>query len=147
MKIKKVLNNNAAITLNEKGQEVIVTGLGIAFQKKNGDFIDKEKIERVFSSENKEVSNRVVKLADTISVEYFEVSEEIFRYAKNVLCVELNESAIFTMADHISFAFERIKMGIEITNPLVWEVKQYYVDEYEIGKYSLEIIEKKTDFM
>ncbi len=143
MKILKVLNNNAAITLNENGQEIVVMGSGIAFQKKKDDFIDKEKVERIFSAENKEVSSRVLKMADTISMEYFDVSEEIYRYSQGVLGVEINESVIFTLADHISFAVERLKIGMDITNPLVWEVKRYYIDEYKVGKDALNIIENK----
>ncbi len=143
MKIVKVLNNNAAITLNEQEQEIVVMGSGIAFQKKKDDFIDKEKVERVFSAENKEVSSRVLKMADIISMEFFDVSEEIYRYSQGVLGVELNESAIFTLADHICFAIERLKIGIDITNPLVWEVKRYYNDEYKVGKDALDIIEEK----
>ncbi len=141
MKIVKVLNNNAAITLNEKGQEIVVTGSGIAFQKKKDDYIEVDKIERIFSAENKEVSSRVMKMADTISMECFDVSEEIFKYAQSVLNVELNESVIFTLADHISFAIERLKINMEITNPLVWEVRNYYNDEYKVGKHALDIIE------
>ncbi len=143
MKIIKVLNNNAAITLNENGQEIVIMGSGIAFQKKKDDYIDKEKVERIFSAENKEVSSRVLKMVDTISMEYFDVSEEIYRYSQGVLGVEISESVIFTLADHISFAIERLKIGMDITNPLVWEVKRYYIDEYRVGKDALDIIEKK----
>ncbi len=35
MKIKKILNNNAVISVNENNQDVVVTGSGIAFQKKS----------------------------------------------------------------------------------------------------------------
>ncbi len=147
MKIIKVLNNNAAITLNENGQEIVVMGSGIAFQKKKDDLIDRENVERIFSAENKEVSSRILKMADTISMEYFDVSEEIYRYSQGVLGVEINESVIFTLADHISFAIERLKIGMEITNPLVWEVKRYYIDEFKVGKDSLGIIEKKLGIL
>lgn len=36
MKIKKILNNNVAISSNDKGEEIIVVGCGIAFKKKVG---------------------------------------------------------------------------------------------------------------
>ncbi len=142
MKIKKVLNNNAVISVNEKNQDIIITGLGIAFQKKSGEFIDSDKVERIFKVEDGESSNRIQRLVDTIPIECFNVSEKILEQAKNSLGTELNESVIFTLADHISFALERLKNGIDITNPLVWEVKQYYLDEYKAGQYSLDIIEE-----
>lgn len=40
MNIAKVLNNNIAIAVNDNGDDVIVMGCGIAFQKKHGDEID-----------------------------------------------------------------------------------------------------------
>ena len=39
MKIYKILNNNAVLSRSEDNSEVIVTGKGIAFQKKTGDEI------------------------------------------------------------------------------------------------------------
>ena len=37
MLIEKVLNNNVVITRNERNQETIVMGKGLAFKKKVGD--------------------------------------------------------------------------------------------------------------
>ena len=40
MYIEKVLNNNAFISLDEQGEEIIVMGKGIAFGKKGNQHID-----------------------------------------------------------------------------------------------------------
>lgn len=45
---KKILNNNAVISENNQKEEIIITGKGIAFGKKSGDLIDKDKIEKTF---------------------------------------------------------------------------------------------------
>ncbi len=143
MKIKKILNNNAVISVNEKNQDVVVTGSGIAFQKKSGDIIEKRKIEKIFIVENNESSTRIQKLVDTIPIEYINISEDIYTFSSNFLSTELNESIIFTLADHIHFAVERLQSGIDISNPLSWEVKRYYAEEYKAGQHSLDLIEKK----
>ncbi len=39
MKIFKILNNNVAVVLDEKGEEKIVMGRGICFKKKTGEEI------------------------------------------------------------------------------------------------------------
>ena len=39
MRIAKVLNNNVAVVLDEKGREKIVMGRGICFKKKAGEEI------------------------------------------------------------------------------------------------------------
>ncbi|MDD3224712.1 MAG: CAT RNA binding domain-containing protein, partial [Clostridium sp.] len=53
MIIKKILNNNVITTIDENSkQEKVVMGRGIAFKKSPGDYIEKEKIEKVFKIEN-----------------------------------------------------------------------------------------------
>ena len=44
MKVKRLLNNNAVVALNSIGEEVILKGKGIAFNKSSGDIIDESKI-------------------------------------------------------------------------------------------------------
>ncbi len=143
MKIKKILNNNAVVSVNEKNQDVVVTGSGIAFQKKIGDIIPKNKIEKVFVVENNESSTRIQKLVDTIPIEYINITEDIYTFSSNFLSTKLNESVVFTLADHINFAIERMKSDINISNPLSWEVKRYYAEEFKAGQHSLDIIENK----
>lgn len=46
MRIKSILNNSALVAFNEKGDEFVVIGKGIAFQKHPGDFVDETKIEK-----------------------------------------------------------------------------------------------------
>ena len=55
MLISKVLNNNVVTIKNEDNQESVVMGRGIAFQKKKGDEIDEEKIDKIFVLKNKKV--------------------------------------------------------------------------------------------
>lgn len=144
MKIKKILNNNAVISVNEKNQEVIITGLGIAFKKKTGEDIDDSKIERVFKSYENKNSEKIQKIIETIQPKFLEISEQILQNASDVLKVKLNDNSLFALADHISFAVERLEQGIDIKNPLLWEIKQYYNAEYQIGLSALAIIEDKA---
>ena len=44
MIIKRILNNNAVMSVDESGEDIIVKGKGIAFQKKSGDEINQNKI-------------------------------------------------------------------------------------------------------
>lgn len=44
MVINKILNNNAVITFDDKGKEIIIMGKGIAYGKRKGDFIEENKI-------------------------------------------------------------------------------------------------------
>ena len=48
MVIEKVLNNNVVVSKNELGKEIICMGKGIAFQKKPGDHISKNDVQKEF---------------------------------------------------------------------------------------------------
>lgn len=48
MKIDKVFNNNVVQVLSEKNEEIIVMGKGLGFQKKPGDEVNQELIEKRF---------------------------------------------------------------------------------------------------
>lgn len=145
MKIKKVLNNNAVTVIDENNKEIVVMGLGIAFQKKAGEELEEEKIERIFTLHNKEVSEKLKNLISEIPVKYVEVCEEIKKYAEDKLDKKLNENIYLTLTDHISFALTRHKQGLDLKNPMVWEIKRFYRQEYSIGLKSLEIIKEKLD--
>ena len=50
MVILKVLNNNAATTIDpDTNNEMVIMGRGLAFGKKSGDEIDKSRIEKIFT--------------------------------------------------------------------------------------------------
>ena len=55
MKVHKILNNNVIVTLDDKGKELILTGRGIGFKKREGDLIDINLIEKQFSLDNKDI--------------------------------------------------------------------------------------------
>ena len=40
-------------------------------------------------------------------------------------------------------AVERFKQGIEVKNVMLWDIKKFYRDEFEVGLYALDIIKKR----
>ena len=145
MKIDKIINNNLIRTFDNNGKEVLVMGCGLGFQKKIGDTVDKSKIEKIYSIENKNDSNKLMTLLAEIPLEYIQVSNEIISYAKYSLGKRLNDNVYITLTDHISFAIERYKQGLDFKNALLWEIKRFYNHEFLIGKEALAIIKKRLD--
>ncbi|PLT33337.1 BglG family transcription antiterminator LicT [Bacillus sp. V5-8f] len=143
MKIAKVINNNVISVLDEQKKELVVMGRGIAFQKKPGDAVDEARIEKVFTLENKGISDKLQKLLNDIPMEYMTVSEEIINHAKVKLGRKLNDNIYISLTDHIHFAIERQQKGVNITNALLWEIKRIYKDEYAVGKEALQMIQQK----
>lgn len=145
MKIKKILNNNAVIACDGDQQEIVVTGLGLAYKKRVGEILDKAKVERIFKMESKEVSKKLHDLISDIPIEYVGISEEIILLSKEMIPKNLNENIYLTLTDHIHFAVERIEKGYVLTNPMAWEIKRFYIEEYKVGLKALEIIKARLN--
>ena len=141
MKIKKVLNNNAALASDENGNEIIYTGCGICFQKRPGDELDESKIEKTFVMEK--ANEQFLKLVSELPYEQIQVADEIIRYASDNLGKRLCNNIYITLTDHLGFAIERSKSGTFLKNKLLWEIKTYYKVEYNLGRHALEIIKDK----
>jgi len=139
VKIEKVLNNNAVVAMNDE-QEVIIIGRGIAYQKRAGDMVSEQHIDKIFTLQNEDIQENFKALISSIPLEYMKVSEEIIAYAKLKLGKKLNESIYLHLTDHIHFAIERYRKNLPIRNGLIWETKQLYKEEYEVGMEALNMI-------
>ncbi|MFJ7727405.1 PRD domain-containing protein [Neobacillus sp. NPDC097160] len=141
MKIKKILNNNAVV-VTDHNEEKIAIGAGIAFQKKKNDIVNPGKIEKLFvMKENEKFQQLLLQIPE----EHFALSEEIITYAEESLGSKLNEHIHIALTDHLSFAIERVRDGINLKNKLFHEIKILYKKEFDIGMWALRHIEKKTD--
>ncbi|MBR0576204.1 PRD domain-containing protein [Proteiniclasticum sp. BAD-10] len=143
MKIIKVFNNNIIAALSDLGQELILTGSGLGFQKKPGDLVEEQRIEKVYEvmEEGKERFYRLLK--DT-PVELINATERIRQRAKDELGISMTLNALVGMIDHITYAVERKKNGIEIPNLMLHEIKSLYQEEFVLGMEGLDEIEKAT---
>lgn len=141
--ITKVINNNIVCSIDSNGKEIILRGLGIGFQKKKRDCIDKEKVEKVYRIADKEVSSKLQELLEEIPLEYVSTCTDIIDYAKQSLTRRLNDNIYITLTDHISFAIERKNQNLEYKNALLSEIKSFYPKEYEIGLNAVEIIKER----
>ena len=148
MNIQKIINNNVISAVNDKNEEVVVMGRGIGFKAHAGDAIDETKIEKVFRIENETISRQFQEILENIPLEHMQLTEEIISKAKEVLNVKLNQSIYVTLTDHINFAIQRQQEGVRLKNALLWEIKEFYRNEYQIGQYAIELLNEKikTDF-
>lgn len=138
MRLKKTLNNNVAIAVDDEGHEYVVTGLGIGYTPK-GEVIPAERIERTFTST--EQQNQLVQLAEAIPQRYFELASEIIEYAQGALEVTLADSLYLTLSDHLAYVHERLQKGLLPKNSLTWEIKQYYPREFRAAERVVELLE------
>lgn len=145
MRILRVCNNNVAVVLSDDGQEMVVTGKGICFNRRNGDELDETKVEKRFLPEDKAVLNRVEELLDTVPDVYFTITEEIVEMIREQSDLELSENIYITLMDHICLSLEREKRGLVLENPFLMEIKQIYKREYGLASKARAIIERHID--
>ena len=144
MRIKKVINNNVLCVVDQAGRESIVTGKGIGFQRKTGQFVDPALVEKTYHMEDQGEQRKLRELCQQIPLEHLKLTEEMISHIKSQIHTPLNESLLITLADHISFAIQRKQKGIEFENPLQGAVACYYPTEYRLGWQCLEMIREKT---
>lgn len=145
MKIFKVINNNTVVTLDSNQKEVIIIGRGLGFGCKQGEDVDENKIQKRFILSDSKTQTRFQEVLLETPFEYVNLAEEIIEYAKIRLNKKLNDNIYVTLVDHISTSIDRYKENIRIKNVLLWEVKQFYKDEFAIGKFALERIKQVFD--
>lgn len=144
MKIEKVLNNSAAVIQDDKGNEKIVVGKGICFQKKPGDQIYIHDVEKTFYMSSPNLNLKFQQLLVQLPMEQLSLVETIINMTKLELGRKISDSIYISLTDHIHFSLKNHEQGIHIKNAILWDIKRFYPDEYKIGKKALLIIEQNS---
>ena len=145
MVIKKVFNNNVVFARDNSGQEVILMGKGIGFNKFTKDLVEIDKIEKKFIFNNEESLSELHSLLDRIPLKDVELVSEIIQMGREELGDNLNDSILITLSEHISYMLKRMDEGLVFQSPLQWEIRQIYPNEYNFSKKAVEYLRKKLD--
>ena len=144
MKIIRVLNTNAVVTVDKEKREVIVTGAGIGFRKKKGEFLDKSLIDRIYRLQSDEGSKQLQEYVQAVSEEYLDIAQKVVQTAIQEEKLEVNDILYVTLADHINSVLERVKSGIMLKNIIKTDIQNFYPKEFSIGKKAIQWIKEKT---
>ena len=142
MLIQKVLNNNVVQVKADNGDELVIMGRGIGFQKATGDPIDSSKIAKTFVL--KEEDAMFSDIYQELSTEEIDTVFSIVKLAEERLNQDYQSHVYITLGDHLHYALERHRDQLPLTNPLAWEVRRVYKAEYKVGLEALDIVEEKT---
>lgn len=143
MKVIKVINNNNLCVLDDNGREQIVSGKGIGFGRKYGDTVDASQIQKTYLVTDSELQKKMITMLKEIPNEYMVFTNDLVEHFKQVYPSPLNESLLVTLSDHIAFAIDRKKKGIEFTNPLLDSIQQAYPQELSLGEYCIDQIDRQ----
>ncbi|SMB99684.1 transcriptional antiterminator, BglG family [Thermanaeromonas toyohensis ToBE] len=139
------LNNNVVLAKDIKtGREVIAMGKGLGFSPgARGTLLDTHKVEKVFFFLDEAKHQQYFQLLKIIDEDIIQVAEEIISIASHKLGSPLNEHIHLALPDHIGFAIERVKKGIEIPNLFLNEIQILYPEEYAIAGEALRLIRER----
>lgn len=146
-RILKVLNNNIVLAYDlENKYETILIGKGIGFSKKESKktYIPLDKIQKSFVAEDEKTKTEYFNIAKNIDERIIDITENIIIEAEKKLG-KLNTHIHVILTDHIAFAIERVKMGLNINNPFINEIEILYKDEFIIAKAGVDIIKTELD--
>ncbi|KAJ53439.1 transcriptional antiterminator [Clostridium tetanomorphum] len=139
----KMLSNNVVVTQKDDNYFVLL-GKGIGFGKKKGDIISEgQNIEHKFIQINDKEKHNYENVLKNIDEEVLALTEEIIALASEKLGEELNSHIHVALADHINFAIKRIKEGIDIVNPFLYEIRTLYPIEYSIAEQTIKLVKDK----
>ena len=154
MIIKRILTNNAVVIDDENQQEKIVCGKGIAFKKRPGMEIDEISINQTFILEGGGEYSRFEQLLKDVPLEYLELSSEIINMAKLEFAKKFKDNVIITLSDHLYVAIKRCREGMTISNPLLWDIKNFYdtngtvgLEDYLCTKYICKMTAKPREIL
>lgn len=137
--IVQVLNNNCAIVDLGKGRQALVKGRGVAYQKRKGDLLDSERIEKVMYLATKESQQNLAFLLKDIPINIVTTTYEIIDNAKSKYSYQLADFVYVTLADHINGMYKRLQNNTYQRTP-VPDMQEQYPTEYQIAADGLKII-------
>lgn len=141
MRIVKGINNNAALAVDENGKELVVFGRGVGFPSSEHELKDASVIVKRFY----DVDTSLLTMVASLPEDVLALSADIVDAAHAELGCKLNPNLTFTLADHLAFAIERTREGIELDNPLAAQIGLVYPRETAIGKQAIALVCARTD--
>ncbi|GAB6087569.1 PRD domain-containing protein [Alkaliphilus crotonatoxidans] len=143
--ITKILSNNVVLVENEQNNYVFV-GKGIGFGRKKGDTLDSLKeIEQKFISLEGLKDDEYDGFFDTVDPRIIELCKKINELVEAELGQDLSAGINIGLIDHINFAIKRLKEGVEIVNPFLYETKLLYPLEYSLALRAVMMLKEKLN--
>lgn len=137
----KIVNNNIVIVKDSNGREMIAIGKGLGFKKNKNDIVYPDEIMKTYIYLDRQ-KNLNLALFEEVPFEVIEVSQHIIDYATKTLNQKYNVNLLVSLSDHIDFSVKQFKQGNNTAKLFNEEIKRFYKDEYQIGKYAVQYINK-----
>lgn len=142
MYLKRILSNNAVIAIVDGG-EVVAMGPGIGFRHKKGAELPDQEVERVFHPSPAQPMEQLSAFLAELPSAYLDAALEICEAAKTELSIPPSQALVIAIADHLSFAAQRLQDGVSVEYPLAWEIAQLYPTYAAVGRRALGVVQNR----
>ncbi len=143
MRISRIYNNNVVLTVDHVGKESVMIGRGIAFGKRKGQLIDPSAVEQTFVPEKGMSGERLSMTLSEIPAEILSIATQLESKVRADGALELSNSFILPLADHLHYAVVRARDGVRVEYPLAPEVTVLYPREVEYGRAVLAMVRER----
>ena len=140
----KVVNNNIIIVKDSNGREMIAIGKGLGFKKSKNDVVYPDEVMKTYVYVDRQ-KNLNLTLFEEVSFEIVEVAQHIIDYATSTLKQKYNVNLLVSLSDHIDFSVKQFREGNNTVKLFNEEIKRFYKEEYQVGKYAINYINQTLD--
>lgn len=142
MRIRKILNNNIAIVTRGVNESIIYSP-GIAFNKKVGQSVSEDEVQKNYVLDSKDRLEHLSYLLTHSEQKMIEITNQIVDWYEFDVDAKVDDYLYITLLDHISFMIKRGQKGEFIMSPLLWEVKKFYPYFYDLGIRAVQLISRE----
>lgn len=144
-KVVKSYNNNLILATDQTEKKLVIIGKGVGFGRKTDDLIQ-------VNPDNDQLFYILDDTASAANIQQLgydfqkldKAVKEIVSLSKETLGI-VNPALYDALMDHVSFAIQRLKMGLSIDNPFIEEISILYSKEYALAEQAAEIISQAID--
>lgn len=141
-RIVQVLNNNVALVKNELGEQSVVMGLGVVFQKKKGDLVIADKIEKVFQLRTDESKEHFLTLLKDVPLDFITATYEVIDDLTHHYAYPVQNYVYVTLTDHIYLSYQALLKGTYQMSRLP-DISKEYPLEYDMAQQALTLFRQK----
>ncbi|VLL53048.1 transcription antiterminator LacT [Streptococcus pneumoniae] len=141
-RILNPMNHNVSLVRNDKGEEVIVIGKGIAFGKKKGDLIAENQVEKIFRMKTEESRENFMALLKDVPLDFITVTYEIIDKLSKKYHYPIQEYLYVTLTDHIYCSYQALTQGRYKDSNLP-DISAKYPVAFQIANEAFEIYRQK----
>ncbi len=142
-RIVKALNHNAVIVLSpDKQKRFLVLYKGIGFGRKTAERLELPEEAELYSLEAASERGDATSIVSHVDPVCLEIAGRILGEAEKTF-KKVDRQIVFPMADHLSFAIQRMKNGEGIHNPLKEDIQLLFHSEYKVASSVQEEVKER----